>query len=175
METKRGGEGKKYSFSNASLFFSLHEPRKTRETRLGDSTLDAKGGRRRKRKKKRSPKQKLSFTLLLLLLPPHPFDAFLQTLEESLIFNHHSNDSAALGGATCVQRFDDSQTSAIHITYHISLCSSSLHEPRDPSLKVVSWFLFFFTTRGTKKKEKTSRPVTRSRAERKKGTPKQHP
>ncbi|EGG06258.1 hypothetical protein MELLADRAFT_87418 [Melampsora larici-populina 98AG31] len=28
-------------------------------------------------------------------------------------------------GARCVQRFDDSLNSAIHITYHISLCSSS--------------------------------------------------
>ena len=29
-------------------------------------------------------------------------------------------------GARCVQRFDDSLNSAIHITYHISLCSSSM-------------------------------------------------
>lgn len=59
-------------------------------------------------------------------------------------FYRHSNRHAAFGGATCVQRLDDSQTSAIHINYHISLCSSSLHEPRDPSLKVVSWFFFCF-------------------------------
>jgi hypothetical protein len=39
--------------------------------------------------------------------------------------------------ARCVQRFDDSLDSAIHITYHISLCSSSMREPRDPLLKVV--------------------------------------
>jgi hypothetical protein len=62
-------------------------------------------------------------------------------------FYRHSNKHAAFGGATCVQSFDDSQTSAIHITYHISLCSSSLHEPRDPSLKVVSWFCFCFLKR----------------------------
>ena len=36
----------------------------------------------------------------------------------------------------CVQRFDDSLNSAIHITYRISLRSSSMLEPRDPLLKV---------------------------------------
>ena len=40
--------------------------------------------------------------------------------------------------ARCVQRFDDSRNSAIHITYRISLRSSSLREPRDPLLKVIS-------------------------------------
>ena len=34
--------------------------------------------------------------------------------------------------AICVQRFDDSLNSAIHITYRISLRSSSMREPRDP-------------------------------------------
>ena len=45
-----------------------------------------------------------------------------------------------LGGprsAICVQRFDDSLNSAIHITYRISLRSSSLREPRYPSTGVV--------------------------------------
>lgn len=42
-----------------------------------------------------------------------------------------------LPGAMCVQRFDDSLNSAIHITYRISLRSSSMREPRDPLLKVV--------------------------------------
>ena len=40
-------------------------------------------------------------------------------------------------GAMCVQRFDDSRNSAIHITYRISLRSSSMPEPRDPLLKVL--------------------------------------
>jgi hypothetical protein len=40
-------------------------------------------------------------------------------------------------GAICVQRFDDSLNSAIHITYRNSLRSSSMREPRDPLLKVV--------------------------------------
>ena len=45
------------------------------------------------------------------------------------------------GSAMCVQRFDDSLNSAIHITYRISLRSSSLREPRYPLLKVVShWY-----------------------------------
>ncbi len=42
------------------------------------------------------------------------------------------------GGAMCVQRFDGSLNSAIHITYRISLRSSSMPEPRDPLLKVFS-------------------------------------
>jgi hypothetical protein len=40
-------------------------------------------------------------------------------------------------GAMCVQRFDDSQNSAIHITYRVLLRSSSMREPRDPLLKVL--------------------------------------
>jgi hypothetical protein len=50
-----------------------------------------------------------------------------------------------LGGprsAICVQGFDDSQGSAIHMTYRISLRSSSIGEPRYPMLKVV--VLVFF-------------------------------
>ena len=42
------------------------------------------------------------------------------------------------GGAMCVQRLDDSLNSAIHITYRISLRSSSMPEPRDPLLKVLN-------------------------------------
>ena len=43
--------------------------------------------------------------------------------------------------AICVQRFDDSLSSAIRITYRISLRSSSLWEPRYPSLTVVLSFV----------------------------------
>ena len=43
-------------------------------------------------------------------------------------------------GAMCVQRFDDSRNSAIHITCRISLRSSSMPEPRDPLLKVLVIF-----------------------------------
>ena len=38
----------------------------------------------------------------------------------------------------CVQRLDDSLDSAIHINYRISLRSSSMPEPRDPLLKVLT-------------------------------------
>ena len=44
--------------------------------------------------------------------------------------------------AICVQRFDDSLSSAIRITYRISLRSSSLREPRYPLLRVVLFFVF---------------------------------
>ena len=40
-------------------------------------------------------------------------------------------------GAICVQRFDESLSTAVHITYRISLRSSSMPEPRDPLLKVL--------------------------------------
>lgn len=43
----------------------------------------------------------------------------------------------------CVQRFDDSRNSAIHITYRISLRSSSMPEPRDPLLKVLIYLLVY--------------------------------
>ena len=46
--------------------------------------------------------------------------------------------------AICVQRFDDSLSSAIHITYRNWLRSSSMHEPRDPPLEVVIGLLFYF-------------------------------
>ena len=49
--------------------------------------------------------------------------------------------------AICVQRFDDSLHSAIHITYRNGLRSSSMHEPRDPPLEVVSC-LFFVARKG---------------------------
>ena len=42
--------------------------------------------------------------------------------------------------AICVQSFDDSLNSAIHITYRISLRSSSLREPRYPLLRVLDCF-----------------------------------
>ena len=47
--------------------------------------------------------------------------------------------------AICVQSFDDSLNSAIHITYRSWLRSSSMHEPRDPPLKVVIRVVVFNT------------------------------
>src|SRR5215469_7334031 len=49
-------------------------------------------------------------------------------------------------GARCVQIFNDSRNSAIHITYRISLRSSSMREPRDPLLKVVFIWLLAINT-----------------------------
>src|SRR5690348_3001562 len=49
-------------------------------------------------------------------------------------------------GAICVQRFDDSRNSAIHITYRISLRSSSMPEPRDPLLKVLKTTAFAYNS-----------------------------
>ncbi len=52
--------------------------------------------------------------------------------------------------AICVQRFDDSLSSAIRITYRISLRSSSLREPRYPLLRVVFLFRMCFSPEGSK-------------------------
>ena len=56
-----------------------------------------------------------------------------------LFLNKHSDRHALgiTGNAICVQRLDDSRTSAIHTTYRSLLRSSSMHEPRDPPLKDV--------------------------------------
>lgn len=57
----------------------------------------------------------------------------------------HGTQTGMLRGfprsASCVQRFDDSRNSAIHITYRVSLRSSSMGEPRDPLSKVVFVFV----------------------------------
>jgi hypothetical protein len=50
------------------------------------------------------------------------------------------------GSAICVQEFDDSRNSAIRITYRSSRRSSSLPEPRNPSLRVVLSFVCFFSS-----------------------------
>ena len=56
------------------------------------------------------------------------------------------------GNAICVQSLDDSLNSAIHITYHISLRSSSLREPRYPSTGVVVWIVVSARTHETPQK-----------------------
>jgi hypothetical protein len=66
--------------------------------------------------------------------------AFLVKETKKVESIHDTQTGVPLGiprGARCVQRFDDSLNSAIHITYRISLRSSSMREPRDPLLKVV--------------------------------------
>ena len=61
------------------------------------------------------------------------------TLRKKIVgMNRHSNrHTSANGSARCVQNFDDSLSSAIRMTYRISLRSSSLWEPRHPLLKVL--------------------------------------
>ena len=53
-----------------------------------------------------------------------------------------------LGGeppsASCVQGSDDSRNSAIRIAYRTLLRSSSLWEPRYPSLKIFLVFIFLY-------------------------------
>ncbi|KAF2452246.1 hypothetical protein BDY21DRAFT_295052 [Lineolata rhizophorae] len=66
-------------------------------------------------------------------------------------------------GAMCVQRFDGSLDSAIHTTYRISLRSSSMPEPRDPLLKVLTFSLSIRHRPGPR--------GTRSRQGNGKGTP----
>ena len=63
----------------------------------------------------------------------------MRGLEWVRLGSRHSNRHAVVAhSAMCVQSFDDSLNSAIHITYRISLRSSSLREPRYPLLRVVS-------------------------------------
>jgi hypothetical protein len=62
-------------------------------------------------------------------------NAFVQ-----LLFAADTQPDILLGlpkSAICVQVLDDSQNSAIHMSYHILLCSSSSWELRYPMLKVV--------------------------------------
>ena len=71
--------------------------------------------------------------------PPQGFFTYLggKTWDEGYIDAEAGMLLAEASSAICVQRFDDSRNSAIHITYRISLRSSSLREPRYPLLRVV--------------------------------------
>lgn len=46
--------------------------------------------------------------------------------------------------AICVQKSDDSRNSAIRIAYRTSLRSSSVWEPRHPSLKIFVLVFFYY-------------------------------
>lgn len=72
-----------------------------------------------------------------------PFSSLSTTNSTSVSFtSQYSNKYTPKGSAMCVQRFDDSQSSAIRITYRISLRSSSFQEPRYPSWIVMFQFSF---------------------------------
>ena len=77
---------------------------------------------------------------------PTPPDDFITNRLGDFYENRHSDRHAPgrTGSAICVQRFDDSRNSAIHTTYRSWLRSSSMHEPRDPPLKVISIFVSYF-------------------------------
>lgn len=67
-----------------------------------------------------------------------PFSSLSTTTSTHVRFtSQYSNKYTPKGSAMCVQRFDDSQSSAIRITYRISLRSSSFQEPRYPSWIVL--------------------------------------
>ena len=67
-----------------------------------------------------------------------PFSSLSTTNSTHVRFtSQYSNKYTPKGSAMCVQRFDDSQSSAIRITYRISLRSSSFQEPRYPSWIVL--------------------------------------
>ena len=71
-----------------------------------------------------------------------PFSSLSTTTSTNVRFtSQYSNKYTPKGSAMCVQRFDDSQSSAIRITYRISLRSSSFQEPRYPS-----WIVFIVLT-----------------------------
>lgn len=70
-----------------------------------------------------------------------PFSSLSTTTSTNVRFtSQYSNKYTPKGSAMCVQRFDDSQSSAIRITYRISLRSSSFQEPRYPSWIVLFQF-----------------------------------
>ena len=90
---------------------------------------------------------KLQITQQVIWDPPNHSTVRLQLISSSrtaqtstfVIHHHeHSNKHTPKGSAMCVQKFDDSQSSAIRITYRISLRSSSFQKPRYPSPIVVS-------------------------------------
>lgn len=72
--------------------------------------------------------------------------SFTKELLSVSVYCRHSNRYTLIQhqSAICVQDFDDSRNSAIHMTYRSSLRSSSTWEPRYPLLKVMSWLFFFF-------------------------------
>ena len=97
---------------------------------------------------------KLQITQQVIWDPPNHSTVRLQLISSSrtaqpstfVIHHHeHSNKHTPKGSAMCVQKFDDSQSSAIRITYRISLRSSSFQKPRYPSPIVV----FFHQTTST--------------------------
>ena len=72
--------------------------------------------------------------VLPLLFSERTSEGWIQTLRQAYYPE---------GSAMCVQGFDDSRNSAIHITYRISLRPSSLRLPRHPWFAIVLGFWYF--------------------------------
>lgn len=72
---------------------------------------------------------------------------FINHIKVDMMFS--DTETGMLGGeplsASCVQGSDDSRNSAIRIAYRTLLRSSSLWEPRYPSLKIFLVFKFVYT------------------------------
>ena len=64
------------------------------------------------------------------------------TISKTHTHSHKHTPRASPKSAICVQRLDDSLTTAIRTTFRISLRSSSLRDSRDPLVAVC--FLFFY-------------------------------
>ena len=82
-----------------------------------------------------------SVTFISIWRDERTMSCAVEHLKRCFAFLNQHEDRHALGitaeSAICVQRLDDSRTSTIHTTYRSLLRSSSMHEPRDPPLKVV--------------------------------------
>ena len=74
------------------------------------------------------------------------FWTLMITSKEERVYCRHSSRHAWTQhpSAICVQEFDDSRNSAIHMTYRSSLRSSSTWEPRYPLLQVVLVIFCFY-------------------------------
>lgn len=84
--------------------------------------------------------KRLSGEAEMLILPPHRATGVARRGGEVEPILNEACSQGYPESAICVQRFDDSLSSASRITYRISLRSSSLREPRYPLLRVVFWF-----------------------------------
>ena len=101
----------------------------------------------------------------------------------AMLFDEHSDRHApgVTKSAICIQRFDDSQNSAIHTMYHSWLCSSSMHRPRDPPLKVICTHFVrmqqqhSYTVRREKKRSRGRAMACHETTSRKKAKSARHP
>ena len=77
------------------------------------------------------------------LSPPIRSDRSRGTISKTHTHSHKHTPRASPKSAICVQRLDDSLTTAIRTTFRISLRSSSLRDSRDPLVAVCILFYFY--------------------------------